>query len=176
MLAQVANYQREPRIPKGNRHMRPILNQAANAAVKAKGTIFEIVYRRLVSRLGHYQTIGAIAHRLSHLISDLDYFASGSGLRRARSLGARKDKTKPHESNDPGTPPVGLSSRSAGHSSLSEQDFQPRFSTLPFRAYGPRNFMKIVESQSTMGNTRERRGRTHSGAVEAVTLSDPERA
>jgi transposase len=56
------------RSPKGNRHMRRILNQAANAAVKAKGTIFEIVYRRLVLRLGHNQTIGAIAHRLCHLI------------------------------------------------------------------------------------------------------------
>ena len=56
------------RSPKGNRHMRRILNQAANAAVKAKGTIFEIVYRRLVTRLGHNQTIGAIAHRLCRLI------------------------------------------------------------------------------------------------------------
>ena len=56
------------RCPKGNRHMRRILNQAANAAVKTKGTIFEIVYRRLVSRLGHNQTIGAIAHRLCRLI------------------------------------------------------------------------------------------------------------
>jgi hypothetical protein len=46
----------------GNRHMRRILNQAANAAVKSKGTIFEIVFRRLVSRLGHNQTIGAVAH------------------------------------------------------------------------------------------------------------------
>jgi hypothetical protein len=44
--------------------MRRILNQAANAAVKAKGTIFAIVYRRLVPRLGHAQAIGAIAHRL----------------------------------------------------------------------------------------------------------------
>jgi len=56
------------RSPKGNRHMRRILNQAANAAVKSKGTIFEIVYRRLVSRLGHNQTIGAVAHKLCHLI------------------------------------------------------------------------------------------------------------
>src|SRR5690349_12632069 len=56
------------RSPKGNRHMRRILNQAANAAVKSKGTMFEIVYRRLVSRLGHNQTIGAIAHRLCRLI------------------------------------------------------------------------------------------------------------
>jgi transposase len=56
------------RSPKGNRHMRRILNQCANAAAKSKGTIFEIVYRRLVSRLGHNQTIGAIAHRLCRLI------------------------------------------------------------------------------------------------------------
>ena len=56
------------RSPKGNRHMRRILNQSANAAVKAKGTIFEIMYRRLVSRLGHNQTIGAIVHRLCRLI------------------------------------------------------------------------------------------------------------
>jgi transposase len=56
------------RSPKGNRHMRRILNQAANAAVKAKGSIFEVVYRRLVLRLGHAQTIGAIAHRLCRLI------------------------------------------------------------------------------------------------------------
>ena len=56
------------RSPKGNRQMRRLLNQAANAAVKAKGSIFELVYRRLVSRLGHAQTIGAIAHRLCRLI------------------------------------------------------------------------------------------------------------
>src|SRR5712671_3489530 len=54
--------------PKGNRHMRRILNQCANAAAKSKGTIFQIVYGRLVSRLGHNQTIGAIAHRLCRLI------------------------------------------------------------------------------------------------------------
>jgi len=56
------------RSPKGNRAMRRILNQSANAAVKAKGTIFEVVYRRSVSRLGHKQTIGAIAHRQCRLI------------------------------------------------------------------------------------------------------------
>jgi hypothetical protein len=56
------------RCPKGNRQMRRILNQAANAAVKAKGTIFAIVYRRIVPRLGHAQAIGAITHRLCRLI------------------------------------------------------------------------------------------------------------
>jgi hypothetical protein len=43
-------------------------DQTANAAAKSKGTIFEIVYRRVVSRLGHNQIIGAIAHRLCRLI------------------------------------------------------------------------------------------------------------
>jgi transposase len=56
------------RSPKGNRHMRRILNQAANAAVKSKGSLFQILYRRYVPRLGHSQTIGVIAHRLCRLI------------------------------------------------------------------------------------------------------------
>jgi transposase len=56
------------RSPKGNRQMRRLLNQAANAAVKTKGRIFELVYRRLVPRLGHAQAIGAIAHRQCRLI------------------------------------------------------------------------------------------------------------
>jgi len=56
------------RSPKGNRHMRRLLNQAANAAVKVKGSIFEIIYRRCVPRLGHNQAIGVIAHRQCRLI------------------------------------------------------------------------------------------------------------
>jgi transposase len=60
------NYSR--RSPKGNRHMRRVLNQTANAAARTKGSIFEIVYRRSVPRLGHNQAIGAIAHRQCRLI------------------------------------------------------------------------------------------------------------
>jgi transposase len=56
------------RSPKGNRHMRRILNQCANAAVKLKGSIFQILYRRLLPRLGHNQTIGVVAHKLCRLI------------------------------------------------------------------------------------------------------------
>ena len=56
------------RSPKGNRQMRRILNQAANAAARTKGSIFEIVYRRSVPRLGHNQAIGVIAHRQCRLI------------------------------------------------------------------------------------------------------------
>src|SRR6266513_956810 len=56
------------RSPKGNRQMRRILNQTANAAARTKGSIFDIVYRRSVTRLGHNQAIGAIAHRQCRLI------------------------------------------------------------------------------------------------------------
>jgi transposase len=59
------NYSHRP--PNGNRHMRRVLNQCANAAAKAKGTIFDIVYRRSVPCLGHNQAIGAIAHRQCRL-------------------------------------------------------------------------------------------------------------
>jgi len=52
------NYSR--RFPTGNRHMRRVLNQMANTAARAKGSIFEIVYRRSVPRLGRNQAIGAI--------------------------------------------------------------------------------------------------------------------
>ena len=63
-----AEVSKSHRSPKGSRHMRRLLNQAANAAVRTKGSIFQIVYRRLVPRLGHHHTIGAIAHRLGRLI------------------------------------------------------------------------------------------------------------
>src|SRR5499427_7390684 len=63
-----AEVNRSRRSPQGNRHMRRILNQAANAAVKHKGSIFEILYRRYVPRMGHNQTIGIIAHKLCELI------------------------------------------------------------------------------------------------------------
>ena len=56
------------RCPSGNRQMRRLLHVAANAAVKTKGSLFQLVYRRLVPRLGHAQAIGAIAHRLCRLI------------------------------------------------------------------------------------------------------------
>ncbi len=63
-----AGVNRNARSPKGNRHMRRLLNQCANAAVKRKAGFFAILYRRLVLRLGHKKTIGAIAHRMRQLI------------------------------------------------------------------------------------------------------------
>ena len=56
------------RSPKGNRMMRRLLNQAAQAAVRTKGSFFQKLYRRLVVRLGHNKTIWAVANRLCRLI------------------------------------------------------------------------------------------------------------
>jgi transposase len=65
---ETAGVSRSHRSPKGNRPMRRILNQAAHAAVKYKGSVFQTLYRRYVTRLGHNQTIAIIAHRLCRLI------------------------------------------------------------------------------------------------------------
>ena len=62
-----AEVSRSDRSPKGNRQMRRILTQAANAAVKAKGSIFEILYRRLVAHHGHAKAIWAVAHRVCRI-------------------------------------------------------------------------------------------------------------
>jgi transposase len=56
------------RSPKGNRNMRRLLNQAAQAAVKVKGSVFEVTFHRLLPRLGYKQAIWAIAHRLCQLL------------------------------------------------------------------------------------------------------------
>ena len=48
--------------------MRRILNQAAHAAVKAKGSIFELLFQRFRRALSYKEAIWAIAHRLCRLI------------------------------------------------------------------------------------------------------------
>lgn len=63
-----AEENKSERSAKGNCTMRRILNQAANAAVRMKGSVFEIEYRRSVSRMGHSKVIGKIAHKLCRLI------------------------------------------------------------------------------------------------------------
>jgi hypothetical protein len=44
------------------------LEQQMGQLEQTKGSIFEIVYRRKVTRMGHNQAIGVIAHRLCQLI------------------------------------------------------------------------------------------------------------
>jgi transposase len=108
------------RSPQGNRHMKRLLHQVANAGARTKGSIFEIVYRRLVPRLGHNQAIGAIAHRQCRLIwlilhEGVRYEERGSGLtkrskqlrtwkmiRELRNLGYRIEPPAPERSQAPG--------------------------------------------------------------------------
>jgi len=65
---ETAGKSKSTRSPKGNGTMRRLLNQAAHAAVKVKGSIFEITFRKLEPRLGYQQAIWAIAHRLCRLL------------------------------------------------------------------------------------------------------------
>jgi transposase len=56
------------RSAKGNKYMRRVLNQAAHAAVKQKGSYFQAVFRRLLPRLGYQSAIWAVAHRLCRVV------------------------------------------------------------------------------------------------------------
>jgi transposase len=56
------------RSPKGNRYVRRLLAEAAQAAVKKKGSHFENVFQRFLPRLGYNGAIWAIAHRLARLV------------------------------------------------------------------------------------------------------------
>ena len=56
------------RSAKGNRMVRRILTQAAQAAVKKKGSYFQSLFRRFLPRLHYNGAIWAIAHRLGRLV------------------------------------------------------------------------------------------------------------
>ena len=56
------------RSAKGNKYMRRVLNQAAHAAARKKGSYFQAVFRRLLPRLGYKSAIWAIAHRLCRVV------------------------------------------------------------------------------------------------------------
>jgi transposase len=56
------------RSAKGNKYLRRVLNQAAHAAARKKGSYFQAVFRRLLPRLGYQSAIWAIAHRLCRVV------------------------------------------------------------------------------------------------------------
>jgi len=56
------------RSAKGNKYLRRVLNQAAHAAAAKKGSHFQVVFRRLLPRLGYKSAIWAIAHRLCRVV------------------------------------------------------------------------------------------------------------
>jgi transposase len=55
------------RSPQGNRYVRKLLTQAAQAAVKKKGCHFQSLFRRFVPKLGYKGAIWLVAHRLGKL-------------------------------------------------------------------------------------------------------------
>jgi len=63
-----AEQNQSSRSPKGNRFVRRILTQAAHAVVKKKGCHLQVVFRRLLPRVGYKGAIWAIAHRLGRLV------------------------------------------------------------------------------------------------------------
>ena len=63
-----AGVSQSSRSPKGNQAMRRILNPAAHAAVKVKGSIFEVKFQALKRGRSYKEAIWAIAHRLCRLI------------------------------------------------------------------------------------------------------------
>jgi len=65
---QSAERNHSSRSPKGNRFLRRILNQAAQAAVKKKGSHFQMAFRRWMPKLGYNGAIWAIAHKLCRVV------------------------------------------------------------------------------------------------------------
>jgi len=63
-----AEHNHSSRSPKGNKFLRRILTQAAQAAVKKKGSHFQIVFLRWMPKLGYQAAIWAIAHKLARLV------------------------------------------------------------------------------------------------------------
>jgi transposase len=56
------------RSAKGNRFMRRLLCQAAQAAARTNGSQLQSVFKRLVVRLGYVKAVWAIAHRLCKIV------------------------------------------------------------------------------------------------------------
>jgi transposase len=63
-----AEQNHDSRSPKGNRYVRKLLTQAAQAAVKKKGCSYQSLFRRFLPRLTYKGAIWAIAHRLGRLV------------------------------------------------------------------------------------------------------------
>jgi transposase len=53
---------------KGNKYLRRVLTEVAQAAVKTKGSHYQIVFRRLLPRLGYKQALWAVVHRLCRMV------------------------------------------------------------------------------------------------------------
>jgi hypothetical protein len=135
-----AGFSHSHRSPKGNRQMRRILNQAANAAVKYKGSVFQTLYRRYMTRLGHNQTIRVISHRLCRLIWKILHH----GVRyEARPGDERTVKAIPSGPNDQRAPKPWVLYRTLQCSIGRLWGDQIRFSTLCYCRLVQRDCLRV---------------------------------
>jgi transposase len=67
-LAESAGKNHSGRCAKGNRFLRRLLCQAAQAAARTKDSHLQSVFKRLVVRLGYVKAIWALAHRIAIII------------------------------------------------------------------------------------------------------------
>ena len=115
------------RCPKGNRQMRRVLNQAANAAVKAKG--HDLRHRVSPARPTPRTCPG---HRRDHppaVSTDLEDPAPARPLRRTRASRQRRGEEGPRAQDDPRTAKPRLPRRTAPAPPAAQHD-RERFSTL----------------------------------------------
>lgn len=80
--------------PKGNRPMRRVLNEVAHAAVKTKGSIFEVKFQKFIRGRKYEQAVWAVAHFICELIwkilhGGVSYEERGPGV----NLKAQKKRT-----------------------------------------------------------------------------------
>jgi len=90
-----AEHNHSSRSPKGNHFARRILRQAAQAAVKKKGSSFQRLFRRFLPRLDFTGAIWVVAHRLCRLVwkilrQGVHYIEQGE----LGSAKARNDRTR----------------------------------------------------------------------------------
>ncbi len=79
--------------PKGNKYVRRVLTEVAQATVKAKGSHFQVVFHRLLPRIGYAEALWAVVNRVNRvawkLLHDKVRFVEQSAERDAKAQEAR---------------------------------------------------------------------------------------
>ena len=67
-MQESAGQNHSGRCAKGNRYIRRVLCQVAQAAVRTKGCHLQVVFRKLVVRLGYNKAVWAMAHKITIIL------------------------------------------------------------------------------------------------------------
>lgn len=84
-LQESAAQNHSGRCAKGNRYIRRVLCQVAQAAVRTKGSHLQIVFKKLIVRLGYNKAVWAVAHKITIIIwnilhNDARYIEHGEAI------------------------------------------------------------------------------------------------